>query len=40
MPLGPNARPGFYYRLGDGETGESWTALEQLVRHPRGATAG
>ncbi|MFK0198356.1 DUF6177 family protein [Streptomyces lavendulae] len=40
VQLGPNARPGFYYRLGNGDTGESWTALEQLVRHLRGATAG
>lgn len=35
--LGPNARPGYYYPLGDGETAESWTALEQLMRHLRGA---
>ncbi|MER5744384.1 DUF6177 family protein [Streptomyces sp. NPDC002225] len=35
--LGPDARPGFYYPLGDGETAESWHALEQLVRHVRGA---
>ncbi|MCX5501502.1 DUF6177 family protein [Streptomyces sp. NBC_00053] len=35
--LGPNARPGFYYPLGDGESAESWYALEQLMRHLRGA---
>ncbi|MGW4684041.1 DUF6177 family protein [Streptomyces sp. NPDC004244] len=37
VQLGPSARPGFYYPLGDGGTAESWTALEQLVRHLRGA---
>lgn len=37
VQLGPSARPGFYYPLGDGESAESWTALEQLVRHLRGA---
>ncbi|GHD67391.1 DUF6177 family protein [Streptomyces goshikiensis] len=37
VQLGPSARPGYYYALGDGETAESWTALEQLVRHLRGA---
>ncbi|MET9646750.1 DUF6177 family protein [Streptomyces syringium] len=37
VQLGPDARPGFYYPLGDGESAESWTALEQLVRHLRGA---
>lgn len=37
MPLGSSARPGFYYALGDGETAESWAALEQLLRHLRGA---
>ncbi|GAA3235239.1 DUF6177 family protein [Streptomyces lavendulae] len=40
VQLGPSARPGFYYPLGDGETTESWTALEQLVRHLRGAPPG
>ncbi|MFJ3517548.1 DUF6177 family protein [Streptomyces sp. NPDC090131] len=35
--LGPSVRPGFYYALGDGRTAESWTALEQLLRHLRGA---
>ncbi|WP_405921185.1 DUF6177 family protein [Streptomyces sp. NBC_00122] len=38
--LGPSARPAFYYPLGDGETAESWTALERLVRHLRGAPPG
>ncbi|MFF5130289.1 DUF6177 family protein [Streptomyces syringium] len=37
VQLGPSARPGYYYPLGDGESAESWTALEQLVRHLRGA---
>ncbi|MFF3428618.1 DUF6177 family protein [Streptomyces sp. NPDC002602] len=37
VQLGSNARPGYYYPLGDGESTESWTALEQLVRHLRGA---
>ncbi|MER8083606.1 DUF6177 family protein [Streptomyces sp. NPDC094048] len=37
VQLGPNARPGFYYPLGDGETAESWHTLEQLMRHLRGA---
>ncbi|WP_406014256.1 DUF6177 family protein [Streptomyces sp. NBC_00984] len=37
VQLGPNARPGFYYPLGDGETPENWYALEQLMRHLRGA---
>ncbi|KOU67738.1 DUF6177 family protein [Streptomyces sp. NPDC060334] len=37
VQLGSNARPGYYYPLGDGESAESWTALEQLVRHLRGA---
>ncbi|WP_370419283.1 DUF6177 family protein [Streptomyces sp. QH1-20] len=37
VQLGPDARPGFYYPLGDGESAENWTALEQLVRHLRGA---
>ncbi|MEU1366548.1 DUF6177 family protein [Streptomyces sp. NPDC005803] len=37
VQLGPSARPGYYYPLGDGETAESWTALEQLMRHLRGA---
>ncbi|MEU9417453.1 DUF6177 family protein [Streptomyces sp. NPDC048272] len=37
IPLGSSARPGFYYALGDGETAESWAALEQLLRHLRGA---
>lgn len=31
------AKPGYYYPLGDGESAESWTALEQLMRHLRGA---
>lgn len=35
--LGLSARPGYYYALGDGESAESWAALEQLVRHLRGA---
>ncbi|MEV5603779.1 DUF6177 family protein [Streptomyces sp. NPDC052299] len=35
--LGPGGRPGYYYPLGDGETAESWAALEQLMRHLRGA---
>ncbi|MFD8634508.1 DUF6177 family protein [Streptomyces sp. NPDC059656] len=38
--LGPSARPGFYYPLGDGESAESWTALERLARHLRGAPPG
>ncbi|WP_371633283.1 DUF6177 family protein [Streptomyces sp. NBC_01259] len=37
VQLGPNVRPGFYYPLGDGETAESWTTLEKLLRHLRGA---
>lgn len=37
VQLGPSTRPGFYYRLGDGDPAESWTALEQLMRHLRGA---
>ncbi|MFJ7628771.1 DUF6177 family protein [Streptomyces sp. NPDC097595] len=35
--LGPGGRPGYYYPLGDGETAEGWAALEQLMRHLRGA---
>ncbi|WP_405939438.1 DUF6177 family protein [Streptomyces sp. NBC_00726] len=35
--VGPGGRPGYYYPLGDGETAESWAALEQLMRHLRGA---
>ncbi|MEV6688880.1 DUF6177 family protein [Streptomyces sp. NPDC051130] len=35
--LGHRGRPGYYYALGDGEGAESWTALEQLMRHLRGA---
>ncbi|OKJ03942.1 hypothetical protein AMK18_01800 [Streptomyces sp. CB01249] len=35
--VGPGGRPGYYYALGDGETAEGWTALEQLMRHLRGA---
>lgn len=35
--LGPHARPGYYYPLGDGASAESWTALERLTRHLRGA---
>ncbi|TVL90448.1 DUF6177 family protein [Streptomyces sp. SAJ15] len=35
IELGPPARPGFYYQLGDGTSGTAWTALEQLVRHLR-----
>lgn len=35
--LGSNALPGCYYPLGDGETTESWAALERLMRHLRGA---
>ncbi|MYQ76644.1 MULTISPECIES: DUF6177 family protein [unclassified Streptomyces] len=35
--VGPGGRPGYYYPLGDGETAEGWTALEQLMRHLRGA---
>ncbi|TRV76871.1 hypothetical protein FKN01_17620 [Streptomyces sp. 130] len=35
--LGPGGRPGYYYPLGDGESAESWAALEQLMRHLRGA---
>lgn len=37
VQLGPSARPGFYYALGDAETAESWAALERLLRHLRGA---
>ncbi|MFE7577542.1 DUF6177 family protein [Streptomyces sp. NPDC057521] len=35
--VGPGGRPGYYYALGDGETAEGWAALEQLMRHLRGA---
>ncbi|MGZ2355967.1 DUF6177 family protein [Streptomyces sp. 372A] len=35
--LGPGGRPGYYYPLGDGGTAEGWAALEQLMRHLRGA---
>ncbi|MGW7102993.1 DUF6177 family protein [Streptomyces sp. NPDC054838] len=35
--LGHSARPGYYYALGDGGSAESWAALEQLMRHLRGA---
>ncbi|MFJ6720438.1 MULTISPECIES: DUF6177 family protein [unclassified Streptomyces] len=35
--LGHRGRPGYYYPLGDGESAESWSALERLVRHLRGA---
>ncbi|MFE3283638.1 DUF6177 family protein, partial [Streptomyces sp. NPDC059233] len=35
--LGPQARPGFHYALGDAKTAESWAALEGLLRHLRGA---
>ncbi|WP_431043427.1 DUF6177 family protein [Streptomyces sp. P1-3] len=35
IELGPAARPGFYYPLGDGTSGTAWTAFEQLVRHLR-----
>ncbi|MGW1126435.1 DUF6177 family protein [Streptomyces sp. NPDC002526] len=35
--VGPGGRPGYYYPLGDGETAEGWAALEQLMRHLRGA---
>ncbi|WKX69383.1 DUF6177 family protein [Streptomyces sp. XD-27] len=33
--LGPAARPGLYYPLGDGTSGAAWAAFEQLVRHLR-----
>ncbi|MFC0597328.1 DUF6177 family protein [Streptomyces palmae] len=37
VQLGPAARPGLFYPLGDdGHGGAAWTALEALVRHLRG----
>ncbi|MFF4159436.1 DUF6177 family protein [Streptomyces sp. NPDC001678] len=36
--LGSNARPGFFYVLGDGESGEGWEALETLTRHLKKVT--
>ncbi|MBI0299399.1 hypothetical protein JBE04_34310 [Streptomyces sp. PRKS01-29] len=35
VPLGPAARPGFYYPLGDGGSPSSWALFEQLMRHLR-----
>ncbi|MFE2186025.1 DUF6177 family protein [Streptomyces sp. NPDC059455] len=35
VPLGPEARPGFYYPLGDGSSPSSWALFEQLMRHLR-----
>ncbi|MFD0447070.1 MULTISPECIES: DUF6177 family protein [Streptomyces violaceusniger group] len=35
VPLGPAARPGFYYPLGDGSSPSSWALFEQLMRHLR-----
>lgn len=39
LPLGPIARPGYYYPLGDGTTAAGWTAFERLVRHLRSSDA-
>ncbi|MFI9274593.1 DUF6177 family protein [Kitasatospora sp. NPDC052896] len=33
--LGPAARPGFFYRLGQAQAPAAWAALEQLMRHLR-----
>ncbi|MET7934312.1 DUF6177 family protein [Streptomyces sp. NPDC005322] len=33
VALGPEARPGFFYPLGDGSSAVGWTLLEQLMRH-------
>ncbi|MEV4433424.1 DUF6177 family protein [Streptomyces sp. NPDC049555] len=40
VQLGPDAAPGFYYALGDGESQESWETFGRLVRHLRGAEVG
>ncbi|MFI1968171.1 hypothetical protein BLA24_20745 [Streptomyces cinnamoneus] len=39
VQLGPDAAPGFYYPLGDGESEECWETFGGLVRHLRGAEA-
>jgi hypothetical protein len=37
LQLGPAAKPGYYYPLGDGESAEGWAVFEALLRHLRGA---
>ncbi|MBC3987375.1 hypothetical protein H8N00_00285 [Streptomyces sp. AC563] len=39
VPLGPAARPGLSYTLGDGSDPRAWTALRSLTRHLRSPSA-